>query len=196
MTEQAPTIERSAGLSERGSMTQLLWFFALVYVVLNTATAKGTSGNSFYGLAIGFTVLAVFGDAIREQGEGTGACWLACFTVLTSFALAVAAVYRVMLFPGGETGLRFAQPYLGYEWIEAGPFRVQMNLLIDNLSSVIRERFKVKRRFQMRDGEKFFAQGRDNANYELTQQQIKRAGNWRLGLWEKLDGRRRSDQAM
>jgi aquaporin Z len=25
--------------------------------VLNTATAKGTSGNSFYGLAIGFTVL-------------------------------------------------------------------------------------------------------------------------------------------
>jgi len=29
----------------------------LVYVVLNTATAKGTSGNSFYGLAIGFTVM-------------------------------------------------------------------------------------------------------------------------------------------
>ena len=26
-------------------------------MVLNTATAKGTSGNSFYGLAIGFTVL-------------------------------------------------------------------------------------------------------------------------------------------
>src|SRR5205823_1116668 len=45
-----------------------------------------------------------------------------------------------------------------------------------------RERFKVKRRFQMRDGEKFFAEGRDNANYELTQQQMKRAGNWRLGL--------------
>jgi aquaporin Z len=29
----------------------------LVYVVLNVATAKGTSGNSFYGLAIGFTVM-------------------------------------------------------------------------------------------------------------------------------------------
>ena len=26
--------------------------------MLNVATAKGTSGNSFYGLAIGFTVLA------------------------------------------------------------------------------------------------------------------------------------------
>jgi aquaporin Z len=34
-----------------------LFTFALVYVVLNVATAKGTSGNSFYGLAIGSTVL-------------------------------------------------------------------------------------------------------------------------------------------
>jgi aquaporin Z len=30
--------------------------FALVYVVLNVATAKATAGNSNYGLAIGFTV--------------------------------------------------------------------------------------------------------------------------------------------
>jgi aquaporin Z len=36
---------------------EFLFTFALVYVVLNTATAKDTSGNSFYGLAIGFTVL-------------------------------------------------------------------------------------------------------------------------------------------
>jgi aquaporin Z len=34
-----------------------LFTFALVYVVLNSATAKGTAGNSFYGLAIGFTVM-------------------------------------------------------------------------------------------------------------------------------------------
>ncbi len=45
-----------------------------------------------------------------------------------------------------------------------------------------RERFGVKRRFEMRDGERFFAEGRDNANYELLQQQMKRAGDWRLGL--------------
>ena len=38
-------------------MAEFLFTFALVYVVLNVATAKGTSGNSFYGLAIGFTVL-------------------------------------------------------------------------------------------------------------------------------------------
>jgi hypothetical protein len=45
-----------------------------------------------------------------------------------------------------------------------------------------RERFGVKRRYEMRDGERFFAQGRDNANYELLQQQMKRAGDWRLAL--------------
>jgi tetratricopeptide (TPR) repeat protein len=49
-------------------------------------------------------------------------------------------------------------------------------------SDADRERFGVKRTFRMRDGEKFFAQGRDNANYELVQQQMKRAGEWRLGL--------------
>jgi len=36
----------------------LLYTFALAYVVLNVATAKATAGNSFYGLAIGFTVVA------------------------------------------------------------------------------------------------------------------------------------------
>ena len=39
-------------------LAEFLYTFALVYVVLNTATAKGTANNSFYGLAIGFTVLA------------------------------------------------------------------------------------------------------------------------------------------
>jgi aquaporin Z len=38
-------------------LAEFLFTFALVYVVLNTATAEGTSGNSFYGLAIGMTVM-------------------------------------------------------------------------------------------------------------------------------------------
>ena len=38
-------------------LAEFLFTFALVYVALNVATAKGTSGNSFYGLAIGFTVM-------------------------------------------------------------------------------------------------------------------------------------------
>ncbi len=39
-------------------VVEFLFTFALAYVVLNVATAKGTEGNSFYGLAIGFTVAA------------------------------------------------------------------------------------------------------------------------------------------
>ena len=38
-------------------VAELLFTFALVYVVLNTATAKLNAGNSFFGLAIGFTVM-------------------------------------------------------------------------------------------------------------------------------------------
>lgn len=39
-------------------IAEFLFTFALTFVVVNVATAKGTEGNSFYGLAIGFTVLA------------------------------------------------------------------------------------------------------------------------------------------
>ena len=39
-------------------LAEFLFTFALVYVVLNSATSKDNSGNSFYGLAIGFTVLS------------------------------------------------------------------------------------------------------------------------------------------
>jgi aquaporin Z len=38
-------------------VAEFLFTFVLAYVVLNVATAKGTSGNSFYGLAIGMTVM-------------------------------------------------------------------------------------------------------------------------------------------
>lgn len=38
-------------------LAEFLFTFALCYVVLNVATARGNEGNSHYGLAIGFTVL-------------------------------------------------------------------------------------------------------------------------------------------
>ena len=53
LTERRPAIPAVG----RAFVAEFLFTFALVYVVLNSATAKGTSGNSFYGLAIGFTVL-------------------------------------------------------------------------------------------------------------------------------------------
>ena len=39
-------------------LVEFLYTFALASVVLNVATHKKTAGNSFYGLAIGFTVAA------------------------------------------------------------------------------------------------------------------------------------------
>ena len=38
-------------------LAEFLFTFALAFVVLNSATAKGNAGNSFYGLAIGMTVM-------------------------------------------------------------------------------------------------------------------------------------------
>jgi aquaporin Z len=51
-------------------VVEFLFTFALAWVVLNSATAKGTAGNSFYGLAIGFTVLA---GAVSVGGVSGGA---------------------------------------------------------------------------------------------------------------------------
>lgn len=38
-------------------LAEFLFTFALCFVVLNVATSKNTAGNSYFGLAIGFTVL-------------------------------------------------------------------------------------------------------------------------------------------
>jgi aquaporin Z len=52
-----------SGMDLSASVTQaivaeLIGTFALCWVVLNVATSKDTEGNSFYGLAIGFTITA------------------------------------------------------------------------------------------------------------------------------------------
>ena len=39
-------------------LVELLFTFALAFVVLNVATSKKSAGNSYFGLAIGFTVTA------------------------------------------------------------------------------------------------------------------------------------------
>lgn len=51
--------QTAGATSATGKMlaVEFLFTFALAYVVLNVATAKGTEGNSFYGLAIGFVVI-------------------------------------------------------------------------------------------------------------------------------------------
>lgn len=75
----------TAGGSALGAavVAELLVTFALAYVVLNVATSRHTAGNSFYGLAIGGTVLAgaltvggisggVFNPAVAVGVAGAG----------------------------------------------------------------------------------------------------------------------------
>jgi aquaporin Z len=62
--------------------------FALAYVVLNTATAKSTAGNSYFGLAIGFTVMTM---AFAFGGISGGAFNPAVAIGLTVMHLAKAA---------------------------------------------------------------------------------------------------------
>jgi aquaporin Z len=50
-------------------VVELLFTFALAYVVLNVATSKDHPDNSFYGLAIGFTIMA---GAIAVGGISDG----------------------------------------------------------------------------------------------------------------------------
>lgn len=52
-----PAIQPASPNIVHALIAEFLFTFALCYVVLNVATSKNTSGNSFYGLAIGFTVL-------------------------------------------------------------------------------------------------------------------------------------------
>jgi NADH-quinone oxidoreductase subunit L len=85
----------------------------------------------------GFIVLALFGDWIRKDKEERGACWLACATVVAAFLLAAITTVRLYGLVSGPEGLRFSQPYLGFEWIDAGGFRVPISLLIDPLSAVM-----------------------------------------------------------
>ena len=81
-------------------VAELLGTFALAYVVLNVATAKGTAGNSFYGLAIGFTVY--FAGSLLGSLSG-GAFNLAVAvgaSVIKAFAWSNIWIYLVGCFGG------------------------------------------------------------------------------------------------
>jgi len=59
ITDQTFHIQPGVGTTKGHALSgEVLFSFLLVSVVLNTATTKSNSDNSFYGLAIGFTVLS------------------------------------------------------------------------------------------------------------------------------------------
>ncbi|MEP7128605.1 MAG: MIP/aquaporin family protein [Chitinophagales bacterium] len=109
-TEMGPSV---AGTATMPLLAELLGTFALAYVVLNVATSKATAGNSFYGLAIGFTVLSM---AIAIGGISGGAFnpavgvgrALGNSIVGTGLTLGSAWIYIIgPLVGGGLAGLTF-----------------------------------------------------------------------------------------
>jgi aquaporin Z len=94
-------------------IVEFLFTFALAYVVLNVATAKDTDGNSFYGLAIGFTV-AVGAFAVGSVSGGAFNPAVAIgATVMGLFSWSHIWIYLVANFAGGAAAayaFRLTQP--------------------------------------------------------------------------------------
>ena len=59
LPDKMPPVAAAMASTSKALIAEGLGTFALAYAVLNVATAKGTTGNMFYGLSIGFTVLSM-----------------------------------------------------------------------------------------------------------------------------------------
>jgi len=75
-------------------VAEFLFTFALCWVVLNVATSRGTAGNSFYGLAIGMTVMT---GAFAVGGVSGGAFNPAVATGISLMGLSFWGNYWVLL---------------------------------------------------------------------------------------------------
>ena len=83
-------------------VAEIVGTFALAYVVLNVATTRGTTGNSFYGLAIGFTVFACATGLGPISGGAFNPAVAISLTVVKAFAWKNIWIYLVGCF-GGAT---------------------------------------------------------------------------------------------
>jgi aquaporin Z len=94
-----------------GLLAEALFTFALVFVVLNVATAKGTEGNSFYGFAIGFTVVAGAYAVGSISGGAFNPAVTVGGTIMNIFALGNIWIYLVAQIAAGAAAA-FAFRYL------------------------------------------------------------------------------------
>jgi aquaporin Z len=89
-------------------IVEFLFTFALAWVVLNVATASATAGNSFYGLAIGFTVAAGAFAVGGISGAAFNPAVALGATVLGALKWSHIWVYLLANFAGGAVaGLTF-----------------------------------------------------------------------------------------
>jgi len=82
-------------------LAEFLFTFALAYVVLNVATAKGTAGNSYYGLAIGMTVMTGAFAVGPISGGAFNPAVAVGASVMGLFAWSNLWIYLVANFAGG-----------------------------------------------------------------------------------------------
>lgn len=96
-------------------MAELLGTFALVFVILNVATAKRSEGNTYFGIAIGLVVLGgiyLFGPlsgAAMNPAVAIALCWEGSLLwsqiwayLLAEFAAAFIATYTFLYINGKE----------------------------------------------------------------------------------------------
>ena len=108
-------------------LVEAVFTFALALVVLNAATARQTEGNSFYGLAIGFTiVVAAFGGGPVSGGAfnpavGVGPALVRAFVGGDEGAGALAPVWVYVVGPLG--GAALAALFFRYQNPEPTPGR-------------------------------------------------------------------------
>jgi len=84
-------------------IVEVLYTFMLCFVVLNVATARKNDGNQYFGLAIGFVIIA--------GGYAGGPVSGGCFNPAVAFGIDVASA---------GIGFGWAFAYLGFEMIGAG----------------------------------------------------------------------------
>ncbi|HEY7225097.1 MAG TPA: aquaporin [Micromonosporaceae bacterium] len=115
-------------------VAELVFTFALAYVVLNVATSKDHPNNSFYGLAIGFTIMvgavavgSVSGGAFNPAvGLGVIVAGLASWSMLWIYLVAtvvggaLAAIVFRFLNPGDVDTPLMAASSAGAKKIPAG----------------------------------------------------------------------------
>ena len=84
----------------KGLIAEIVGTFALAYVVLNVATAKGTAGNSFYGIAIAGTVLAMASTIGKFSGGAYNPAVAIGLSIQKSFCWSQIWIYLVGAFAG------------------------------------------------------------------------------------------------
>lgn len=82
-------------------IVEFIFTFALCYVVLNTATSKHTAGNSYYGLAIGFTVVVGAYAVGAVSGGAFNPAVAIGITVMSLSAVSNIWIFLVANFIGG-----------------------------------------------------------------------------------------------